>query len=57
MSCNYLKVQPCKLSNNKDIIASAKMTNTEIFTFIILQTLKLLKRNFLFINRKDNINC
>ena len=57
MSCNYLKVQPCKLSNNKDIIASAQMTNTEIFTFIILQTLKLLKRNFLFINRKDNINC
>ena len=57
MSCNYLKVQPCKLSNNKDNIASAQMTNTEIFTFIILQTLKLLKRNFLFINRKDNINC
>ena len=29
-----LKVQPCKLCNNKDVIASTQITNIEIFAFI-----------------------
>ena len=45
----YLKVQPCKLYNNKYMIASTPVTYTEIFTFIGV-------RKVLFINRKDNRN-
>ena len=39
-----LKVQWCKLYNNKYMIASTQITNR-------------LSRNVLFINRKDNRNC
>ena len=52
-----LKVQPCKLYNSKYIIASAQITNTEIFIFIVVLVFKLLSRKVLFINRKDNKNC
>ena len=52
-----LKVQSCKLYNNKYMIASTQITNTEIFTFITSLVFKLLSRKVLFINRKDNRNC
>ena len=31
-----LKVQPCKLYNNKYMITSTEITNTEIFEFIVV---------------------
>ena len=52
-----LKVQSCKLYNNKYKIASTQITNTEIFAFIAVLVFKLLSRKVLFINRKDNRNC
>ena len=52
-----LKVQSCKLYNDKYMIASTQITNTEIFAFITVLVFKLLSRNVLFINRKDNRNC
>ena len=52
-----LKVQPCKLYYNKYMIASTQIVNTEIFSFIVVLVFKLLSRNVLFINRKDNRNC
>ena len=39
------------------MIASAQITNTEIFTYIAVLVFKLLRRNVLFTNRKDNGNC
>ena len=51
-----LKVQPCKLCNNKYMIASTQITNTEIFALISVLVFKLLSRNVLFINGKDNRN-
>ena len=52
-----LKVQSCKLYNNKYMIASIQITDTEIFAFIAVLVFKLLKHKVLFINRKDNRNC
>ena len=43
-----------KLYNDKYMISSTKITNTEIFTFITVLVFKLLSRNFFFINKKDN---
>ena len=54
---NGLKVQSCKLHNNKYIIASTQLTNTEIFAFIAVLVFQLLSLKVLFINRKDNRNC
>ena len=51
-----LKVQSCKLYNNKYMIASTKIANTEIFAFIAVLVFKLLSGKVLFINRKDNRN-
>ena len=42
----YLKVQSCKLNNNKYMIASTQITNTEIFGFIVLLLCKLSSRKF-----------
>ena len=53
----HLKVQSCKLCNSKYMIASTKVTNTEIFAFIAVLVFKLLSRKVLLINRKDNGNC
>ena len=50
----YLKVQSCKLYNNKYMIASTQITNTEIFAFIAVLVFKLLSLKVLFINREDN---
>ena len=52
-----LKVQSCKFYNNKYMIASTKITNTEIFAFIAALVFKLVSRKVLFVNRKDNRNC
>ena len=38
------------------MIASAQITNTEIFTLIAVLIFKLLSRTVLFLNRKDNRN-
>ena len=47
----------CKLCNNKYIIASTQIKNTENFAFIAVLVFKLLNRKVLFINRKYNRNC
>ena len=47
-----LKVPSYKLYNNKYMIASIQITNTEIFELISVLVLKLLSRNGLFTNRK-----
>ena len=49
-----LKVQLRKLHNNKYVIASTQMTNTEIFAFIAVVVFKLMSHKVLFINKKDN---
>ena len=54
---NWLKVRSCKLCNNKYVIASTEITNTEIFAFIAVLVFKLLSCKVLFLNRKDNRNC
>ena len=59
---DQLKVQPSKFFNNKYMIASTQIKNTETFAFIAVLvfkvlSLKLLSRKVLFINRKDNRNC
>ena len=41
-----LKVQSCKLYNNKYMIASTQITSTEIFAFIAVQVFKLFSREF-----------
>ena len=38
------------------MITSAQKTDTEIFAFIAVLVFKLLSRNVLFLNRKDNRN-
>ena len=43
-----LKIQSCKLYDNKYMITSTQITNTEIFAFISVLLFKL---------RKDNRNC
>ena len=53
---SFLKVQSCKLDNNKYMIASPQITNIDIFPFIAALVFKLLSRKVLFINRKDNRN-
>ena len=52
-----LKVQSCKLYNNKYMFTSAQITNTESFAFIAVLVFKLLSIKVLFINRKDNGSC
>ena len=52
-----LKVQSCKLYNNKYMITATQITNTEIFVFIAVLVYKLLSRKVLFINGKNNRNC
>ena len=52
----YLKVQSSKLYN-KYMIASTKITNSDIFAFIAVLVFKLLSHKVLFIKRKDNRNC
>ena len=51
-----LKVQSCKLYNNKHMIASTQITKTEIFAFTPVLVYKLMSRKVLFINKKGNRN-
>ena len=51
-----LKLQSCKLYNNKYMIASTQIANTGIFAFIAVLFKKILSLKVLFINRKDNRN-
>ena len=39
------------------MIASAQITNTEIFAFIAVLVFNLLSDKVLLLNRKDNRNC
>ena len=54
---SQLKVQSCKLYNNKYMITSTQITNIEIFAFKTVPVFELLNRRVLFINRKVNRNC
>ena len=49
-----LKVPSRKLHDNKYMIVSTQITNTEIFAFIAVLVFQLLNRKVLFKNRKDN---
>ena len=40
----FLKVQPCKLYNNKYMTVSTQITNTEIFAFVTALVFNLLSR-------------
>ena len=57
LSTFFLNVKPCKLCNNKYMIASTQITNTKIFAFISVLVFNLLNRKVVFVKRKDNINC
>ena len=52
----YLKVQSCKLYNNKYMIASTQVTYSGIFAFVAVLVFKLLSLKGLFTNRKGNRN-
>ena len=54
---NKKQVQPCKLYNNKYMIASTPIANTEILSFIAILVFKLLSRKDLFVKRKGSGNC
>ena len=58
-SCMYifLKKPSCKLYNNKSMIISTQITNTDVFAFIAFLVFELLSRKILFVNRKNNSNC
>ena len=53
----YLKVESCKLCDNKHMIASTQIRNTEIVASIAVLVFKLLNRKVLLINRKENRSC
>ena len=57
MKIKKLKVQSCKLCNNKYMIASTQIANTKVLTFIAVLVFKLFSHKVLFINKKDNSNC
>ena len=57
MVSSLLKVQSCRLYNNKYMIASTQITNNETFAVVAVLVFKLLTLQVLFTNRKDNINC
>ena len=52
-----LKVESCKLSNNKYMIASTQIRNTEIFAPIADLLFKQLSHKVLFISTGDYGNC
>ena len=49
----YLKLWSCKLGNDKDLLPSAQITNTEIFAFAAILVFKSFISKVLFINRED----
>ena len=52
-----LKLQSHKLYNNKYMIVSTQITNTDIFPFIAVLVFDLFSLKLLIIHRKDNRNC
>ena len=54
---SYLKVPSCKWYDNKYMLVSTQITNTEILTFVVVLVFKLLSCKVLFLDRKDNRNC
>ena len=52
-----LKVQSCKLYNDKYMIASSQISNIEDFAFVAVPVFTLLSRKVLFIDKKDNRDC
>ena len=53
----WLKVKSCKWYDNKYMITSTQITNTQIFAIIVALVLKILSHIVLLINRKDNRDC
>ena len=51
-----LKVQSCKLYNDKYMITSIQIINTVIFAFVTVLVFQSLSHKVLFINRKNNKN-
>ena len=51
---DILKVQSNKVYNNKYMIPSTEVTNTEVWAFIAFLVFKLLGRKGFIIKRKDN---
>ena len=52
-----LNLQSWKLYNNKYMIASTQITNTEIFALIAVLVFKLFSCKVLFVKRSNNRNC
>ena len=52
VKCKKPFVQSYKLYNNKYMIASTQITNTEFFTYIAALAFKLLSCEVLFVNKK-----
>ena len=52
-----LKVHSCSFYNNKYMVASTQITNTEKFAFLTALVFKFFYCKVLFINRKDKRNC
>ena len=53
----FLKVQSCKLLNDKYMITLTQITNTKIVAFIAVLVFNLLSRKVFFIDRKDRKSC
>ena len=51
-----LKSLSCKLYNNKYMVTSIKIINTDVFAWITALLFKLLNHKVLLINRKHNRN-
>ena len=49
----FLKLQSCKLYNNKYMFTSTQITNMEIFAFTAVVVFKLLGHKILFINKRQ----
>ena len=54
---SILKVQSCKLHNNKYMIASTQIRDTENFAYIAVLVFKSFSHKVLFINKKNKRNC
>ena len=48
-----LKAQSCNLYNNRHMIASTQITNTEIFPFVAVLVFKLISGKVFLMNRKN----
>ena len=53
----FLKLQLCKLYNNKYMFTLTQIANIEIFAFISVLVFNLLSHKSLFINKKHKRNC